>query len=97
MPQPLLVHLIEQCFLAEGDTRFELFWNWEVTHAQPNGLQTDLHFANGSVLTYDIVAVRFGADTTNLPKTWLGLTVKDTENRQELAAIPLPLYLPPSS
>jgi len=92
-----LVHLIEQCFLAEGDTRFELFWNWEVTHAQPNGLQTDLHFANGSVLTYDIVAVRFGADTTNLPRTWLGLTVKDTENRQELAAIPLPLYLPPSS
>lgn len=95
-----LVHLFNQCAQVGGTYKkhanFQVLWNMTLKHAVVNGAKTDLTFTTGVVHEADIVAVRFGADTTKLPKTWLGLTQKDTENRQELAAIPLPLFMPPS-
>lgn len=96
----ILVHLFDQCVRVRGAyaarINFQVLWNMNLKHAVVKGLQTDLTFNSGPLpLTAGVVAVRFGADTSTLPGTWLGLTKTDTENRRELAAVPLPLFMPP--
>ena len=96
----IMVHLIEASIRLWGDTttkdRFKIAWNKELDYASPSGSVTNLFFKDKTKLEADLVVVRFGPDTLQLPGQWLGLTTKDTVNRQELAAVPLPLYLPPS-
>jgi hypothetical protein len=96
-----LVHLFDQCVQVRGayvtPVDFQVCWNMDLKQAVVNGAQTDLTFASGIALTADVVAVRFGADTSTLPGTWLGLTKTDTQNRRELAAVALPLFMPPTA
>ena len=96
-----LVHLFDQCIQVRGAyataVDFQVCWDMDLKQAVVNGAQTDLTFTSGTTLTADVVAVRFGADTSTLPGTWLGLTKTDTENRRELAAVPLPLFMPPTA
>ena len=95
-----LVHLFEQCVKMKGASNlpltFEILRKKVLKNAAKFGSQTILNFEDGTSQTVDLIAVRFGADQSKLPGTWLGLTKQDTANRQELAAIPLPLYLPPT-
>ncbi|MFE3968921.1 FAD-dependent monooxygenase [Stenotrophomonas sp. YIM B13575] len=95
-----LVHLLEQCTKkaagAGGSPFVEVTRNVTLTSAKDNSAMQTLNFSNGMTLHAEIVIVRFGPDRSALPAQWLGLTTKDTVNRQELAAVPLPLYLPPS-
>ncbi len=96
-----LVHLFDQCVQVGGayptPVDFQVCWDMDLKQAVVNGAQTDLTFTSGTTLTADVVAVRFGADTSTLPGTWLGLTKTDTENRRELVAVPLPLFMPPTA
>lgn len=99
-----LVHLLEQCAkdcTTGGVPTLTVTPNVTLASAKNHGGVTTLTFSVGkksSVLKLDaeIVIVRFGPDRSDLPGQWLGLTAKDTVNRQELATVPLPLYLPPS-
>lgn len=95
-----LVHLFEQCAKnargISGSPSLEVIRNVTLTAVQNHGAMQTLTFSNGTTLDAEIVVVRFGPDRSGLPGQWLGLTTKDTANRQELATVPLPLYLPPS-
>ena len=95
-----MVHLFEQCVQSCGSgsiqNRFQVCRQWELDGATTTAGVTDLQFTNSQHLAADLVVVRFGTNTSQLPGQWLGLSKKDTVNRQELAAVPLPLYFPPS-
>ena len=95
-----LVHLVEQCVKRDGTfkgrAKLYVHRGVEVTGVDKTNDPQRLTLSDGQKLKADIVIVRFGADVSGLPGQWLGLTKKDTENRQELARVPLPLYLPPS-
>lgn len=95
-----LVHLFEQCTKGPhgtGGTPFLRVVRKVTLAAVTNqGPTQTLTFSDGTILNAEIVVVRIGPDRGDLPGQWLGLTAKDTANRQELATVPLPLYLPPS-
>lgn len=95
-----LVHLFEQCAKNKetvGGVRFlTVLRGVTISNVYPQHGAKLLIFNNTPALVADIVIVRFGSDADSLPGQWLGLTIKDTMNRHELAAVPLPLYLPPS-
>ena len=95
-----LMHLLEQCAKNASSTSgaqfLEVFRNKTLTALAHCGAVKSLTFSDGKTLQAEIIVVRFGPDRKDLPGQWLGLTVKDTANRQELAKVPLPLYLPPS-
>ncbi|MNY27568.1 hypothetical protein D3C86_1614800 [compost metagenome] len=96
-----LVHILEQCRLAahgvHGGVALNVIRKVTVKGVGDLGAAKELTLSNGDRLTAEVVIVRFGADHSELPGQWLGLTAKDTMNRQELAKVPLPLYLPPSN
>lgn len=95
-----MAHLFEQCVRSSGSRsiqdRFQFCRPWELDDATTTAGVTDLRFTNRQHLAADLVVVRLGTNTLQLPGQWLGLSAKDTVNRQELAAVPLPLYFPPS-
>jgi len=95
-----LVHLLEQCSKnvtrKTGTPFFNVVRDVTLTAVNNQGFMKTLTFSNGAVFPAEVVIIRFGADRSQIPGQWLGLTVRDTENRRELAAVPLPLYLPPS-
>lgn len=96
-----LVHILEQCRLAahgvHGGAALNVIRKVTVKGVGDLGAAKELTLSNGDRLTAEVVIVRFGAAHSELPGQWLGLTAKDTMNRQELAKVPLPLYLPPSN
>ena len=95
-----MVHYFEQCIKRHGGSgvagRFEISRNCELMDIPKLGPPTTLRFSAGNDRVVDLVVVRFGVDTSQLPGQTLGLSKQDTQNRQELAAVPLPLYFPPS-
>ena len=96
----LLVHLFEQSASAarrsRGAVGLTVVRQVQLASVGEMERTRTLTFSDGTALVADIAIVRFGPDPSALPGQWLGLTARDTANRQELAAVPLPLYLPPS-
>ncbi len=95
-----LVHLVEHCISPANPTKNRavlcVHRGVGVTGVDKTKVPQELTLSTGKKLDAEIVIVRFGADASGLPGQWLGLTEKDTKNRQELARVPLPLYLHPS-
>jgi len=95
-----MVHLFEQCLLQHGNRtdkeRFKVIRQCSFHSLSGAAPTWQVKFDTGLLLDAEVLVVRYGADTSMLPGQWLGLTRQDTVNRQELAAVPLPLYLPPS-
>lgn len=95
-----MVHLFEQCIQRHGNSsdqdRFKVYRGFSCVGSATVGSVTNLSSDSGASLDADLVVVRVGVDSSKLPKTWLALDTKDSVNRQDLSAIPLPLYFPPS-
>lgn len=105
-----LVHLLEQCLKVEqvhcpllqvirqADVKIVRCSTGDnLANATPTTtLRVTVKNESPRNLEADIVMLRFGSDGTQLSGKWLGLKTKDTINRFDLAAVPLPLYLPPT-
>lgn len=95
-----MVHVFEQCVARHGSRsdqdRFTVLRGISCVGSTPSSAGTRLSFGGGVTLDADVVVVRVGVDASKLPRTWLALNTKDSVNRQDLSAVPLPLYFPPS-